>query len=183
MSTFNKLRKIIQEEIKKAINESDDDPKQARKNAFDLTDKARSVVGYAKKIPAYQTAIDAHKKAASLMISPRDKKEHLVLAKKLETDVKRFTDDMNNGDGAYRSDMKNNSKLTDLDESKDDDDLLMRATELGELAFKNDKPRYPGGDKKLMDLISDNKEKSKDLMKAWINGWDTKNLSEPVDLD
>ena len=255
MSTLNKLRKTIQEEIKKVLNESEDDPKSARDDAFELTKQARSVAGYKAKIPAYEKALAAHQKAASLMKSSADKKEHLLAAKKLQTDIERFKADMNNGDGAYRSDMKNesseetdlnllhaetlgefafeagkerspnddheltksldlvapsrdeykkqivqawykgydqaqdafevydNGREVDLDESEKIDDLFLSAQELGEIAFENGKKRVPAHDSKLMSLVFDTNDSTvrKSLMSSWLDGWDARNLAEPVD--
>lgn len=98
MSDLNKLRKAIQEEIKKVLNESDD-PKSARNDAFELTKQAHSVAGYDAKIPAYQKALAAHQKAASLMKSLADKKEHLLAAKKLQIDIERFKSDVRKNGG------------------------------------------------------------------------------------
>lgn len=195
MSTLNKLRKAIQEEIKKTLNESGD-PKSARNDAFELTKQARSVAGYKAKIPAYEKALAAHQKAASLMKSPLDKKQHLLAAKKLQTDLERFKADMNSGDGAFRSDMKDFGKLKN--ESFRDDELkrlkiqnkdvdlnLTLAGVQGELAYENGKLRVPGEDKELMnnldmavgDIKNDSSEKSKyrkQLLQAWLDGYDAK---------
>ena len=214
MSDLKKLRKAIQEQIKSVLTESDD-PKSARDDAFDLTKQARSVAGYKAKIPAYEKALAAHQKAASLMKSLADKKEHLLAAKKLQTDIERFKADINNNDGNFRSDMKDFGKLKN--ESSRDDELkrlkiqnkdvdlnLTLAGVQGELAYKNGKLRVPGEDKELMknldsavgDIKNDSSEKSKyrkQLLQAWYDGYDAKKedlesydeswMEDPKDLD
>lgn len=212
MSDLKKLRKVIQEEIKKVLNESsdgvfskEDDPKSARNDAFDLTKQARSVAGYKAKIPAYEKALAAHKKAASLMKSPADKKEHLLAAKKLQTDLDRFKADINNNDGNFRSDMKDfgkpkNESSRDGElkrlkiQNKDVDLNLMLAGVQGEEAYKAGKERSPNDDHQFVASVdlgsNDDPSYKKQLVQAWYDGYDAMKedldeswMEDPKDLD
>lgn len=83
-------------------------------------------------------------------------------------------------------DVYDNGREADLDEAiSEEDEIWWSACRLGELAFENGKQRVPAQDSKLMSFIYNNhhEKRSKDLMGAWLDGWDARDTEELDGLD
>ena len=66
-------------------------------------------------------------------------------------------------------------------------DLIKKAYTLGQTAFKNNQTSIPIHDKELMNFISAQRPiigtqigSSTFIFKAWLKGWHTENLSQPL---